>query len=180
MNLSQIAVGKNPPEDVNVIIENGQTGSQVKHEFDKDAGMIVVDRFIGTPMHYPGNYGFIPNTLGGDGDPLDGLVLSPEPLLPGSMIRCRPLGVLLMEDDGGMDEKLVLVPVSKLTPIYDDIKNYTDLPQRQIDQIKHFFEHYKDLEPGKWVKIEGWGNVDKAKELIVEGIDREKSEKDAA
>jgi len=151
-----IDAGKNLPEDINIIIEIPAQADPVKYEVDKDSGAIMVDRFMGTSMRYPANYGYIPDTLCGDGDPLDALVLTPFPLEVGSVIRCRPVGVLEMSDEGGEDAKLLCVPISKLTPIYDHVKGPDDLPALVLDQISHFFERYKDLEPGKWVKVNGW------------------------
>jgi inorganic pyrophosphatase len=146
MNIDAIAIGKNPPDDLNVIIEVPIGGEPIKYEIDKASGALFVDRFLYTPMRYPGNYGFVPHTLCGDGDPLDVLVLNSRPLVPGAVIRCRPVGVLYMEDDGGQDEKILAVPVSKLTPMYDGIKDVTDLQPLIIERVKHFFTHYKDLE----------------------------------
>jgi inorganic pyrophosphatase len=180
MDVSKITVGKSAPWDINVVIEVAQGSSPVKYELDKDSGAVFVDRFLGTAMHYPCNYGFIPNTLGGDGDPLDVLVISPLAVVPGSVIRARPIGVLMMEDEGGMDEKILAVPVSKLTPLYDNYKSYKDVPELLIKQIGHFFEHYKDLEPGKWVKVKEWRDGEGAAALIEEGIARQKKEKQAA
>ena len=177
MRIEAIATGKNPPEDVNVIIEVPIGGEPIKYEMDKDAGTLFVDRFLYTPMRYPGNYGFIPHTLSEDGDPCDVLVANTRPLIPGSYIAVRPIGVMLMEDEGGGDEKIIAVPVPKLTKRYENVHNYTDLPKITLDQIQHFFEHYKDLEPGKWVKLMGWGDATKAKQLIVEAMDRAKAAK---
>lgn len=171
MDVTKISAGKNIPENMNVIIEVPAESDPVKYEFDKDAGAIIVDRFIATPMHYPANYGFVPNTLSGDGDPADVLVVSPYKLQTGSVIACRPVGVLIMEDEGGKDEKIVAVPVSKLTKLYDDVQSYQDLPAPLLDKIKHFFENYKALEAGKWVKVTGWDSAEKAKELIQEAAD---------
>jgi inorganic pyrophosphatase len=172
MRLDAISIGKNPPEEVNVVIEVAIGGEPIKYEMDKDAGTLFVDRFLYTPMRYPGNYGFIPHTLSEDGDPCDVLVANTRPLVPGSYIAVRPIGVMMMQDEGGGDEKIIAVPVPKLTKRYENVHNYTDLPQITLDQIQHFFEHYKDLEPGKWVKLSGWGDAVKAKELIVEAIER--------
>ncbi len=172
MDMSKIAVGKNPPEDVNVIIEVEIGGEPIKYEMDKDAGVLVVDRFLHTPMRYPGNYGFVPHTLSDDGDPIDVLVANTRPIVPGAMINVRPIGVLKMEDDGGMDEKIIAVPSTKLTKRYVDVHNVADLPSITREQIQHFFEHYKDLEPGKWVKIIGWGDAAEAQKLITEAIER--------
>lgn len=175
MRIDAIPIGKNPPEDINVIIEVSVGGEPIKYEMDKEAGTLFVDRFLYTPMRYPGNYGFVPHTLSADGDPIDVLVCNTRPLFPGSVINCRPVGVLIMEDDGGGDEKLLAVPSSKLTQRYDKIINYSDMPEITLDQIKHFFAHYKDLEPGKWVKIDHWGDAAEAREKIVESIERQKS-----
>ena len=177
MRLDAIPIGKNPPEEVNVVIEVAIGGEPIKYEMDKEAGTLFVDRFLYTPMRYPGNYGFIPHTLSEDGDPCDVLVANTRPLIPGSYIAVRPIGVMMMEDEGGGDEKIIAVPVTKLTRRYENVKNYTDLPKITLDQIQHFFEHYKDLEPGKWVKLVGWGDAEKAKQLIGEAIDRAKAAK---
>lgn len=177
MRLDAIAIGKNPPDEVNVVIEVAIGGEPIKYEMDKEAGTLFVDRFLYTPMRYPGNYGFIPHTLSEDGDPCDVLVANTRPLVPGSYIAVRPIGVMMMEDEGGGDEKIIAVPVPKLTKRYENVTNYTDLPQITLDQIQHFFEHYKDLEPGKWVKLTGWGDATKAKQLIVEAIERAKAAK---
>ena len=172
MRIDAIQIGKNPPEDVNVIIEVPVGGEPIKYEMDKASGALMVDRFLYTPMRYPGNYGFVPHTLSADGDPIDVLVCNTRAIVPGAVINCRPVGVLVMEDDGGGDEKIIAVPSSKLTKRYDNVKTYTDLPQISIEQIEHFFAHYKDLEPGKWVKIAHWGHVDEAKKLITAAIER--------
>jgi inorganic pyrophosphatase len=177
MRLDAISIGKNPPDEVNVVIEVAIGGEPIKYEMDKEAGTLFVDRFLYTPMRYPGNYGFIPHTLSEDGDPCDVLVANTRPLIPGSYIAVRPIGVMMMEDEGGGDEKIIAVPVPKLTKRYENVHNYTDLPQITLDQIQHFFEHYKDLEPGKWVKLAGWGDATKAKQLIVEAMDRAKAAK---
>ena len=177
MRLDAIAIGKNPPEEVNVVIEVAIGGEPIKYEMDKEAGTLFVDRFLYTPMRYPGNYGFIPHTLSEDGDPCDVLVANTRPLVPGSYIAVRPIGVMMMEDEGGGDEKIIAVPVPKLTKRYENVTNYTDLPQITLDQIQHFFEHYKDLEPGKWVKVVRWGDAADAQRLIQEGIDRAKAAK---
>ncbi len=178
MRIDAISVGKNPPEDVNVIVEVPVGGQPIKYEMDKEAGALVVDRFLYTPMTYPGNYGFVPHTLSEDGDPIDVLICNTRPLVPGCVINVRPIGVMVMEDDGGKDEKIIAVPVPKLTQRYDKIKNYTDMPEITLKQIEHFFTHYKDLEPGKWVKIEGWKDVDVAKKMIVQAIERFNATKD--
>ncbi len=175
MRIDAIAIGKNPPEDVNVIIEVANGGEPIKYEMDKAAGTLVVDRFLYTPMRYPGNYGFVPHTLSEDGDPIDVLVASTRPIIPGAVINVRPVGVLKMIDDGGGDEKIIAVPSPKLTQRYVNVHNYTDLPSITLEQIQHFFEHYKDLEPGKWVKVQGWGDAAEARGLIMELIERAKA-----
>jgi inorganic pyrophosphatase len=172
MRIDAIAVGHNPPEDVNVIIEVPIGGEPIKYEMDKAAGTLVVDRFLHTPMRYPGNYGFVPHTLSEDGDPIDVLVANTRPIVPGAVINVRPIGVLKMVDDAGGDEKILAVPVPKLTKRYEQVHNYTDLPRITLEQVQHFFEHYKDLEPGKWVKMQGWGDAAEAKHLINEAIAR--------
>ncbi len=174
MNLDAIAIGVNPPEDVNVIVEVPIGGEPIKYELDKDAGVLVVDRFLYTAMRYPGNYGFIPHTLSGDGDPVDVIVANTRAIAPGAVMSCRIVGVLLMEDQAGIDEKLIAVPSSHLTARYDNVREYTDLPQITLDQIEHFFRHYKDLEPGKWVKVKGWGDAALARQMVLEGIERAK------
>lgn len=178
MNIDKISIGKNPPEEVNVIIEVPLGSDPVKYEMDKESGALFVDRFIHTAMHYPCNYGFIPHTLCGDGDPADVLVVGNLPVISGSVIAARPIGVLIMEDEGGQDEKILAVPTTKLHPFYRDVKSYEDLPDVLTDQIGHFFEHYKDLEKNKWVKIKGWEGPEKAKQLIAESITN--AEKEAA
>lgn len=175
MRLDAISIGSNPPEDINVIIEVPVGGQPIKYEMDKDAGTLVVDRFLYTPMTYPGNYGFVPHTLSDDGDPIDVLICNTRQLLPGCVINARPIGVLVMEDNSGQDEKIIAVPSSKLTQRYDNVQNHTDMPEITLKQIEHFFEHYKDLEPGKWVKIGDWQNAEQARKLIVEAIDRAKA-----
>ena len=177
MNLDAISVGKNPPEDVNVIIEVPIGGEPIKYEMDKASGALVVDRFLYTSMRYPGNYGFIPHTLSGDGDPCDVIVLNSRAIAPGAVMSCRIVGVLMMEDNAGEDEKLIAVPSDWLTQRYHHVKDYTDLPPIALAQVEHFFAHYKDLEPGKWVKISGWGVAAKARRLVLEGIERAKAEK---
>ncbi len=172
MNLDAIAIGRNPPEDINVVIEVPIGGEPIKYEMDKKAGTLVVDRFLYTPMRYPGNYGFVPNTLSEDGDPIDVLVANTRPIVPGAVINTRPIGVLRMQDEAGIDEKIVAVPSPKLTRRYEHVHNYTDLPVITREQIQHFFEHYKDLEQGKWVKLAGWGDAAEAQRLIVEAIER--------
>ena len=172
MIYESLKIGKNPPHEVNVIIEVQIGGEPIKYELDKESGTLVVDRFLYTPMRYPGNYGFIPHTLSLDGDPCDVLVANTRPLIPGAMIAVRPVGVLKMEDEGGGDEKIIAVPVSKLTKRYDHVVNYTDFPEITWKQIEHFFVHYKDLEPGKWVKLAGWGDAAEAQKMILEAIER--------
>src|SRR6195952_1576239 len=172
MDLSKIPVGVNPPYDVNAIIEIPLGGVPVKYEIDKASGALFVDRFLHTAMFYPGNYGFIPHTLSDDGDPCDVLVVSQVPVVPGAVIRCRPVGALLMEDEAGGDEKILAVPVDKLHPFYTGIRSYRDLPPIMCEQIAHFFQHYKDLEKGKWVSIVKWLDADAAGQLVMEGIAR--------
>ena len=174
MRIDAIAVGDNPPEDVNVIVEVPLGGEPIKYEMHKEAGTLFVDRFLYTSMRYPGNYGFVPHTLSGDGDPCDVLVANTRAIVPGAIINVRPVGVLVMDDNAGEDEKIIAVPSHKLTKRYDRVITYTDLPEITLEQIQHFFTHYKDLEPGKWVKIKRWGDMEEAKRLIREGIDRAK------
>lgn len=178
MRLDAVAIGENPPEDVNVVIEVSVGGQPIKYEMDKAAGALVVDRFLYTPMTYPGNYGFVPHTLSDDGDPIDVLVCNTRPLVPGCIVNVRPVGVMMMEDNSGLDEKVIAVPSPALTQRYDKIKDYTDMPPITLKQIEHFFEHYKDLEPGKWVKVGGWHGRETAHRLIVEAIDRAKGKTD--
>ena len=174
MRLDAITIGKNPPHEVNVVIEVPVGGEPIKYEMDKAAGTLVVDRFLYTSMRYPGNYGFIPHTLSEDGAPCDVIVANTRAIVPGAVMSVRPVGVLLMQDEVGGDEKILAVPASKLTQRYDRVKSYTDLPDITIQQIRHFFEHYKDLEPGKWVKVLGWGGPEEAHRLIAEAIARAK------
>ena len=174
MRLEAIPIGDNPPDDLNVVVEVGIGGEPIKYEMNKAAGTLFVDRFLHTPMRYPGNYGFVPHTLSEDGDPIDVLVANTRPILPGAVINVRPIGVLKMEDDGGGDEKIIAVPSPHLTKRYLHVSNYTDLPDITLEQIEHFFEHYKDLEPGKWVKLDGWKDAATARQLIVEAIERAK------
>jgi len=174
MRIDAIAIGNNPPRDVNVIIEVPIGGEPIKYEMDKAAGTLEVDRFLHTPMRYPGNYGFVPHTLSEDGDPIDVLVANTRPIVPGAVINVRPVGVLKMQDEAGGDEKILAVPVPKLTKRYENVKEYTDLPVITLQQVQHFFEHYKDLEPGKWVKVLGWGDAAEARKLITEAIERAK------
>ena len=173
--LSNIKVGKDAPNDINVVIEIPAHNEPVKYEFDKDANMLIVDRFMSTTMQYPCNYGFVPNTLSEDGDPVDVLVVAPVALRPGVIINCRPVGVLKMTDESGIDAKIIAVPTSKLTKIYDDVQEIADLPKLLLDQIKHFFEHYKDLEPNKWVKVDGFEGSKAAKADIQASIERYKA-----
>ncbi len=172
MRIDALPVGKNPPEDVNLIVEVPLGGEPIKYEMDKASGALMVDRFLYTAMHYPGNYGFIPHTLSGDGDPCDVLCANTRAIAPGAVMSVRPVGVLIMEDDAGQDEKIIAVPSKQLTSRYDAFKNYTDLPVITTQQIEHFFAHYKDLEPGKWVRIVRWGDADEARRMILEGIER--------
>jgi inorganic pyrophosphatase len=177
MRIDAISIGKDAPRQVNVIIEVAVGGEPIKYEMDKEAGTLVVDRFLYTAMRYPGNYGFIPHTLSDDGDPCDVLVANTRAIVPGAVMACRPVGVLFMEDEAGGDEKIIAVPTSKLTQRYDKVKTYSDLPDITLQQIQHFFEHYKDLEPGKWVKVTRWGDAEEAFKLIEEGIARAKAAK---
>jgi len=172
MSLRSVSAGKDVPNDIHVIIEIPAMSDPVKYEVDTDTGALWVDRFVATTMHYPCNYGYVPQTLMDDGDAADVLVVTPIPLVHGSVIRCRLVGVLDMTDESGRDEKFVAVPVSKLTSLYDHVKEATDLPPLLLLQIKHFFEHYKDLEPGKWVKVEKWGAMAEAKAKMLEGVRR--------
>jgi inorganic pyrophosphatase len=174
MRIDAISIGKNPPDDVNVIIEVPLGGEPIKYEMDKESGALVVDRFLYTAMRYPGNYGFIPHTLSGDGDPCDVLIANTRAIIPGAVMNVRPVGVLVMEDNAGEDEKIIAVPSGHLTQRYDRVQTYTDLPEITLKQIEHFFQHYKDLEPGKWVKIIRWGDAAEARRLIAEGIERAK------
>jgi len=172
MRLEQISPGDSTPDDINVIIEVPVGGEPIKYEMDKASGALYVDRFLYTPMRYPGNYGFVPHTLSDDGDPIDVLVCNTRPIMPGAVINCRPIGVLVMDDDGGQDEKLIAVPSAKMSHRYVDVKSYSDLPLITREQIEHFFAHYKDLEPGKWVNIQHWGDVTEAKRLLVNALNR--------
>lgn len=171
MDISRIEIGKNLPWDVNVVVEIPFGGDPVKYEIDKDSGALFVDRFLPTAMYYPANYGFIPHTLAADGDPVDALVIGRVPVVAGAVLRARPIGVLVMEDEAGLDEKILMVPVNDLKPYYKDVESYEDLPEMLRHQITHFFQHYKDLEPGKWVKILRWDGVEKAAELIQQGVE---------
>ena len=172
MRIEAISSGNNPPFDINVIIEVPIGGEPIKYEMDKDSGALIVDRFLYTPMRYPGNYGFVPHTLSDDGDPIDVLVCNTRAIIPGAVMNCRPVGVLVMEDDGGEDEKIIAVPSTEISKRYDNVINHSDLPQITVDQIQHFFEHYKDLEPGKWVKIKHWGDAEEARKFIQDAVNR--------
>jgi len=172
MSLDRVPVGRDIPNDFNVIIEIPAHGEPIKYEVDKDSGAMFVDRFMSTAMHYPCNYGYIPHTLSEDGDPVDVLVITPIPLITGVVVRCRPVGMLKMADEAGEDAKLLAVPVDKLTNLYRDIESPRDLPESMLNQISHFFEHYKDLEAGKWVKVQGWVGAEEAKAEIMAGIKR--------
>lgn len=171
MDLSKIDVGVNPPKDINVVIEVPLGGDPIKYEIDKASGAMFVDRFLYTDMRYPCNYGFVPRTLADDGDPVDVMVVGNRPLFPGAVVGARPVGVLIMEDEAGFDEKILAVPSPRLTRYYNKIKSYSDLPEILIDRIRHFFEHYKDLEPDKWVKIVGWKDREEAEALILKGVE---------
>jgi len=177
MNLDFISIGRNPPKEVNVVIEVPVGGEPIKYEMDKKAGTLVVDRFLYTSMRYPGNYGFIPHTLSDDGDPIDVLVANQRGIIPGAVMAVRPVGVLKMRDEAGGDEKIVAVPVPRLTRRYESIHHITDLPEITRQQIEHFFAHYKDLESGKWVKVVGWGDAAEAEQMIMDAIARLKSQK---
>src|SRR5512143_3585764 len=172
MNLDRVGTGRNVPHEVNVVIEIPMNADPVKYEVDKETGAVFVDRFMSTAMHYPCNYGYIPATLSDDGDPCDVLVLSPVPLITGVVVRCRPIGMLKMDDEAGGDEKILAVPVDKLSGLYHAIQSPRDLPELTTKQIAHFFEHYKDLEPGKWVRISTWVGAEEAKKAIADGVAR--------
>jgi inorganic pyrophosphatase len=176
--LNHVPSGKDLPDDFNVIIEISMHSEPIKYEVDKESGAIFVDRFMSTAMHYPCNYGYIPHTISGDGDPVDVLVVSQFALPPGVVVRCRPIGMLKMIDEAGEDAKLLAVPVSKLTTLYNNIKTLQDLPQSLLNQIAHFFEHYKDLEPGKFVKVEGWVGLEEARGEIMSGVATYQAAKD--
>ncbi|GAA5126156.1 inorganic diphosphatase [Alloalcanivorax gelatiniphagus] len=171
MDFAKVPAGKDVPEDIYVAIEIPANADPIKYEIDKESNAIFVDRFMSTPMFYPANYGYIPNTLSEDGDPMDVLVVTPHPVVPGSVIRCRPVGMLDMTDEAGKDTKVVAVPHTKLSKLYDDVQEVTDLPKQLLAQIKHFFEHYKDLEEGKWVKVDGWKDAASAKQEIVKSVE---------
>ncbi|MFZ4762965.1 MAG: inorganic diphosphatase [Alphaproteobacteria bacterium] len=180
MDLSKVPSGQNPPYDVYVVVEVPQGGEPVKYEMDKESGALFVDRFLHTAMFYPGNYGFIPHTLSEDGDPVDVLIIGQTAVIPGAVVRCRPIGALMMEDESGQDEKIIAVPVDKLHPFYTGVKSYTDLPEILRDQVAHFFQHYKDLEKGKWVTISRWADTEEAASIISDGLTRAKEAKKAA
>jgi len=171
MRIEAISIGNNPPEDINVIVEVPIGGEPVKYEMDKDAGAMIVDRILYTAMQYPGNYGFVPHTISDDGDPIDVLIANQRPIIPGAVINCRPVGALLMKDEAGQDEKLIAVPSGRVSAMYEGINSVFDLPEIQLKRIAHFFERYKDLEDGKWVKVDRWADADEAKELIRTAID---------
>ena len=177
MRLEAIPAGKNPPDDINVIIEIPIGGEPIKYEVDKNSGTLFVDRILQTEMRYPGNYGFVPHTLSDDGDPIDVLVVNHRPIISGAVINCRPIGVLFMKDEAGNDEKILAVPVDAVSGIYKTVKSYLDMPDILLRRIAHFFEHYKDLEEGKWVKVDRWGDADEARMLIVQAIQRAKAAK---
>ena len=172
MQLEKLPTGPNVPDELYVVVEIPAYGPGIKFEFEKSSGALLVDRFLATPMHYPCNYGFIPQTLALDGDPVDVMVVGRMPVIPGAILRARPIGVLKMEDEAGMDEKVLAVPIDKITPINKNIRSYRDIPEIDLARIAHFFEHYKDLEPDKWVKVLGWDDAEEAKRLIMEGIER--------
>lgn len=172
MSLNNVSPGQSLPDDMNVIIEIPRYGDPIKYEVDKETGAMFVDRFMSTAMHYPCNYGYVPQTLSDDGDPVDVLVLAPFPLVTGSVVRCRALGMLKMEDEAGEDAKILAVPIDKLTKFYTKWDNYRDVQQEMLDKIEHFFEHYKDLEKGKWVKIQGWAGKDEARQEILDSVER--------
>ena len=177
MRLDAIPVGTNPPDDINVVIEIPIGGEPIKYEMDKASGAMFVDRILQTEMRYPGNYGFVPHTLSEDGDPIDVLVVNHRPIVPGAFVNCRPIGVLRMKDESGQDEKLLAVPVDSVAVIYKNVKSYRDIPEIKLRRIAHFFEHYKDLEDGKWVKIDRWGDADEARDLIQKAMQRAKAAK---
>jgi inorganic pyrophosphatase len=175
MRLEAISVGRDPPREVNVVVEVPVGGEPIKYEMDKAAGALIVDRFLYTAMRYPGNYGFIPHTLSDDGDPCDVLIANQRGVIPGAVLAVRPVGVLKMQDEAGGDEKIIAVPVPRLSRRYENVHNYTDLPEITVSQVQHFFEHYKDLESTKWVKVVGWGDALEAQEFILRAIDRAKA-----
>jgi inorganic pyrophosphatase len=170
MSLDRVGSGRDLANDFNVIIEIPMHSDPIKYEVDKETGALFVDRFVSTSMHYPCNYGYVPDTVSGDGDPVDVLVITPFALMPGVVVRCRPIGLLKMSDEAGNDTKVLAVPIDKLTPLYRQIETVRDLPEMALSQIEHFFAHYKDLEPGKWVKVEGWGSPEEARREIEHGV----------
>ena len=172
MNLDRVTSGRGLPDDFNVIVEIPMNADPIKYEVDKDTGALFVDRFMMTAMHYPCNYGYIPHTLSDDGDPVDVLVITPVPVTVGAVIRCRPIGILKMDDEAGGDAKLLAVPVDQVLPIYKHWNKPEDLQPERLLQIQHFFQHYKDLEPGKWVKVVGWGGPEEARAEIMAGVAR--------
>ena len=172
MSFNKVTAGENVPNDINVIIEIPAFSDPVKYEVDKHTGMLTVDRFMGTAMQYPTNYGYIPRSLSDDGDPVDVLVMTPAPLLSGCVVRCRPIGILKMTDEAGSDAKILAVPVHKLSPFYDKIVSFEQITEGKIEKITHFFQHYKDLEEGKWVKVAGWFGVEDARQEIMDSIAR--------
>lgn len=180
MGLENLPAGKQLPDDFNVVIEIPSHSHPIKYEVDKDSGMVMVDRFLGTSMFYPCEYGFVPHTLSEDGDPVDVLVISPFPLVPGAVVRCRPIGMLRMTDESGKDAKILAVPVSKLTPRYQQVTKPEDLGKELLNSIEHFFKHYKDLESGKWVKIDGWEGIDSARDEILASVKRYEEKKKVA
>lgn len=177
MDISKLSTGKNPPDEVNVVIEVPILSDPIKYEFDKDSGAIMVDRFLYTTMFYPCNYGFIPHTLANDGDPVDVMVVGRMPVQPGAVIAVRPIGVLELEDEAGGDEKILAVPARSITQLYDRVETWRDLPQIEVNQIQHFFEHYKDLEPEKWTRVGRWRYPDEAHRLILEAMDAARAAK---
>lgn len=177
MSLMRISTGRNLPKEINVIIEIPMHSEPVKYEVNKESGVLFVDRFLSTPMFYPVNYGYVPQTLSEDGDPVDVLVVTPVPLVGGSVIPCRPIGMLQMTDESGVDAKILAVPINKLTKIYESVQTYEDMPKHLLNSLEHFFSHYKDLEEGKWVKLNGWVGPDAAYEEIMASVDRYNSKK---
>ena len=172
MNLDKVSSGRDVPNDINVIIEIPMHGEPIKYEVDKDSGMVMVDRFLGTSMFYPCEYGFVPHTLSEDGDPVDVLVATPMPIIHGAVMRCNPIGMLEMTDEAGDDSKVLAIPIYKVSKFHRNIGSFEDLQPALLDQITHFFEHYKDLEPNKWVKIHGWRNAEEAKQEISLSLER--------
>ena len=177
MSLHNVTPGAKCPDEFNVIIEIPMNADPIKYEVDKETGAMFVDRFMTTAMHYPCNYGYIPQTLADDGDPVDVLVITPYPLTPGVVVTCRPLGVLQMDDEAGGDAKVLAVPIDRLSSLYRSITSPKDLPELQLSQIAHFFEHYKDLEPGKWVRLAGWAGPDDARREISASVERYRADR---